>query len=205
MSNQSFLDEFEIRRLIENWVIWRDSGDFERFATLWHPKGQMIVTWSQSSAAEFTQRAKAFFEAGSKSLHMLGGSSIDVSGTRAIAQTKVAIMVRGNVHDVEVDVTSFGRFVDFLEKVDGRWLLCLRTVIYELDQLIPTEPGRRVELDANLLNAFPDGYRHLAYLLRQAGAEVKRDLPGTRGPEVEALMAQTGAWLAGESLPQIPL
>jgi hypothetical protein len=203
--DQQFLDEFEIRRLIENWVIWRDSGDFERFATLWHPKGQMIVTWSQSSGAEFTQRAKAHFDAGAKSLHLLGGSSIDVAGTRAIAQTKVSIMVRGRVHDVEVDVTSFGRFVDFLEKLDGRWRLYLRTVIYELDQMIPTEPGSRIELDADLLNAFPEGYRHLGYMFRQAGIEVKRDLPGTHGPEVEALMAQTRSWLAGETPPETPL
>lgn len=198
--DKQFLDEFEIRRLIENWVIWRDSGDFDRFATLWHPKGQMIATWSQSSALEFTKRAKAHFEAGSKALHLLGGSSIDVAGTRAIAQTKVSIMVRGRVHDVEVDVTCFGRFVDFLEELDGRWLLCLRTVIYELDQMIPTEPGRRIELDRELLEAFPEGYRHMAYMQRQAGMEVKADLPGIRGPELEARMAQTRAWLAGETL-----
>ena len=202
---EQFLDEFEIRRLIENWVIWRDSGDFERLAGLWSPNGQMLVTWSQSSAVEFAARAKAHFDAGSKALHLLGGSSIEVSGTRATAQTKVSIMVRGRVHDVEVDVTCFGRFVDFLEKQDGRWLLCLRTVIYELDQMIPTEPGRRVELDTDMLNEFPEGYRHMAYMQRQAGMQVKRDLPGTRGAAVETLMAQTHAWLAGETVPQIPV
>ncbi len=201
--DQRFLDEFEIRRLIENWVNWRDSGDFERFATLWHPNGQMIATWSQSSAVEFAARAKTFFEAGSKALHLLGGSSIDVAGTRATAQTKVSIMVRGRVHDVEVDVTCFGRFVDFLEKLDGRWVLRVRTVVYELDQMIPTEPGRRIELDPVLLNEFPEGYRHMAYMQRQAGIAVKADLPGARGPEIEERMAQLRAWLAGEDLPQL--
>jgi hypothetical protein len=203
--DQTFLDEFEIRRLIENWVIWRDSGDFERFATLWHANGQMIVTWNQSSAVEFTQRAKAFFDGGSKSIHMLGGSSIEVAGSRAVAQTKVAIKVRGDAHGTEVDVTSFGRFVDFLLKEDGRWQLCLRTVIYEMDQMVPVVPGAPVTLDAALLGQYPEGYRYLAYLLKQVGAEVKKDLPGTRGPEVAALMADTRAWLAGESLPHIPL
>ena len=195
----TFLDEFEIRRLIENWVIWRDSGvDFERFAKLWHPEGRMVVTWCQASAAEFIARGKAFFEAGSKSLHMLGGSSVEVSATRAIAQTKVAITVRGRVDDVEVDVTSYGRFFDFLEKVDGQWVLYLRHVIYELDQMIPTEPGRHIDMDAALLNSFPEGYRHLAYLMAKAGIDVKRDLPGTRGPEVEALYTRGQQWLAGE-------
>ena len=199
---EQLLDELEIRRLIENWVVWRDSGvDFERFAELWHPKGEIVVTWSQTTAADFIARGKAFFENGSKSLHMLGGSSIDVSGTRAVAQTKVAIMVRGLVHDVEVDVTCYGRFYDFLEKLDGKWLLYLRHVIYELDQMIPTEPGRRIELDADLLKSFPEGYRHMAYMMAKADIPVKPDLPGVRGPEVEALYATGRAWLAGETLP----
>lgn len=25
-----------IRELIENWVLWRDAGDWERFRTVWH-------------------------------------------------------------------------------------------------------------------------------------------------------------------------
>ena len=199
------LDEFEIRRLIENWVLWRDSGvDFEPFAELWHPKGQMVATWCQTTASEFIARGKAFFEMGSKALHLLGGSSIKVAGTRAVAQTKVSIMVRGQVHDVEVDITCYGRFFDFLEKLDGRWLLYLRHVIYELDQMIPTEPGRRIELDADLLGSFPEGYRHMAYMQTLAGIEVNRELPGTRGPQVEALYARGKAWLAGESLPEPP-
>ena len=194
-----FVDEFEIRRLIENWVVWRDSGvDFERFAGLWHPQGLMTATWCQATASEFIARGKAGFERGAKSLHMLGGSSIEVSGTHAIAQTKVAIMVRGHVHDVEVDVTCYGRFFDLLEKLEGQWLLYQRHVIYELDQMIPTEPGRRIELNADLLNSFPEGYRHMAYMFRQAGIDVLPDLPGTRGPAVEALYGRGRAWLAGE-------
>jgi len=201
--DEHFLDEFAIRRLIENWVVWRDSGvDFERFATLWHPHGQMSATWCQATAPEFIERGKAAFERGGKSLHMLGGSSIEVAATRAIAQTKVAIMVRGQVHDAEVDVTCYGRFYDFLEKVDGEWLLYMRHVIYELDQMIPTEPGRRIELDRDLLNSFPEGYRHMGYMFRQAGIEVLPDLPATRGPAVEALYVRGRAWLAGETLPE---
>jgi hypothetical protein len=197
-SGAPLIDEFEIRRLIENWVIWRDSGDFDRFATLWHPKGRIIVMWFQGGARDFIGRSRAGFDRGAKVLHVLGGSSIEVSDTRAISQTKMAIIMRGRAHKVEVDVTCHGRFFDFLEKVGEQWLLYLRQAIYELDQVTPTEPGRRIELDANLLSEFPEGYRYTAYVLTQLGFEVKRDLPGTRGPEVEALVARGRAWLAGE-------
>ncbi|MFI5015163.1 MAG: nuclear transport factor 2 family protein, partial [Hyphomicrobiales bacterium] len=45
---------------------------------------------------------------------------------------------------------------------------------------------------------FPEGYRHLAYLQTQIGYEVKPDMPGLKGPEVEALYARGEAWLRGE-------
>ncbi len=39
-------DRLLIRELVENWVVWRDAGDWERFATVWHPEGFMMATLS---------------------------------------------------------------------------------------------------------------------------------------------------------------
>jgi hypothetical protein len=47
----AMLEELEIRRLIENWVLWRDAGDWDRFATVWHPNGRIMTTWCQASAS----------------------------------------------------------------------------------------------------------------------------------------------------------
>ena len=44
------------------------------------------------------------------------------------------------------------------------------------------------------------GYRHLAYLQAGLGYDVKRDMPGLKGPEVEALYAHGKAWLEGKPL-----
>ena len=51
-----------------------------------------------------------------------------------------------------------------------------------------------------LLESFPVGYRHLAYLQTGLGFEVKRDMPGLTGPEVDALYASGKRWLSGENL-----
>ena len=55
-------------------------------------------------------------------------------------------------------------------------------------------------LDQDLLMSFPVGYRHLAYLQTQLGFDVAKDLPGTRGPEIAALMTNMHRWLNGGDL-----
>jgi SnoaL-like domain len=194
------LERQAIRELVENWVLWRDAGDWERFRTVWHPDGRMMATWFQGTADRFIAVSREGFEKGISILHFLGGNSIDIAGSRAIAQTKMTISQRARVHDVLVDVVCTGRFYDFFEKRDGRWGLVLRQPIYEKDRMDPVDPSARLTLDAALLARFPEGYRHLAYLQTAIGFAVKPDMPGLRGAEVEALYARGAAWLVGKPL-----
>ena len=191
-------DRFLIRELIENWAVWRDAGEWDRFATVWHDDGWMMTTWFKAPAKDFIARSRTAFEKGLKVLHKLGGSSIDVVKNRAVAHTKMEIIQRAEVHGVEVDVRCQGRFVDALERRDGRWGIVLRQPVYELDAMRPVNPAQTVALDENLLNQFPEGYRHLAYLQVEQGMDVYRDMPGTRGEEIAKLTARMGEWLAGE-------
>ena len=191
-------DRQAIRELVENWAVWRDAGDWERFRTLWHPGGRMMATWFQGTAEEFIRVSREGFARGVRILHFLGGTSVDVAGDRAIAQTKMTISQRALVHDVLCDVVCTGRFYDFLERHAGRWVIVLRQPIYEKDRLDPVDPAARLELPRDQLDRFPEGYRHLAYLQVQVGYPVKPDMPGLRGPEVEALYKRGAAWLAGE-------
>ncbi|HSP74256.1 MAG TPA: nuclear transport factor 2 family protein, partial [Gaiellaceae bacterium] len=180
-------DALAIRELVENWAVWRDAGDWERFRTVWHDDGRMMATWFQGSADEFVAVSRDGFERGVSILHFLGGSSVDVAGDRAVAQTKMTISQRGLVHDVLCDVVCTGRFYDFLERRDGRFGLVLRQPIYEKDRLDPVDPAASLALDRALLERFPIGYRHLAYLQTQLGFTVKPDMPGLTGAEVERL------------------
>jgi hypothetical protein len=191
-------DQEAIRELVENWVIWRDSGDWSRFRTVWHDDGRMLATWFQGPADEFIRVSREGFDRGLRILHFLGGTSIEVVGDRAIAQTKMTITQRADVHGVECDVVCTGRFYDFLERRECRWGLVLRQPIYESDRIDPVDPAVTVALDRERLERFPVGYRHLAYLQAQNGFTVKPDLPGLIGPEVEALYARGAAWLAGQ-------
>jgi len=107
------------------------------------------------------------------------------------------ILQRARVHDVLVDVVCYGRFWDAFEKRDGRWGLVLRQPIYEMDRMMPVDPAAKLELAADLLASFPDGYRHLAYMQAQLGFEVSKTMPGSDGTEMEELRERGRLWLAG--------
>jgi hypothetical protein len=198
--NATMIDRFEIRELIENWVLWRDAGDWARFRTVWHDDGYMMATWFQGSADEFIRVTVEGWNRGVSILHFLGGCSIDLAGDRAVAQTKMSISQRAKVHEVLCDVVCTGRFYDFIERRAGRWGMVLRQPIYEKDRLDPVDPAATLALDPKLLQQFPEGYRHLAYLQTSIGYSVKKDMPGLKGAAVEALYARGGAWLAGQPL-----
>ncbi len=191
-------DQLAIREVIENWVLWRDAGDWDRFRGVWHDDGYMMATWFQGPATEFIRVSRDGWDRGVSILHFLGGISIDLAGDRAIAQTKMTISQRATVHDVLCDVVCTGRFYDFFEKRSGRWAIVLRQPIYEKDRMDPVDPSKRLTLDAKLLSQFPEGYRHLAYLQSGIGYPVKRDMPGLKGPEVEALYDRGRRWLGGQ-------
>jgi hypothetical protein len=194
------VDRLEIRDLIENWAVWRDAGDWDRFRTVWHDDGVMMATWFQGPASEFIRVTQEGWAKGVSILHFLGGTSVDLAGDRAIAQTKMTISQRGDVQGVLCDVVCTGRFYDFVEKRKGRWGVVLRQPIYEKDRVDPVDPAARLVIDQSKLAEFPKGYRHLAYIQTQIGYAVKRDMPQLTGPEVEALYARGKGWLGGAPL-----
>jgi len=190
-------DKLAIAEVVQNWALWRDAGDWERFRTVWHPDGWMTATWFQGPAEKFIEVSRAGFDKGVSILHFLGGTSVEVNERRAIAQTKMTISQRGLVDGVVVDVVCTGRFYDFFEQRDGRWAIVRRQPIYEKDRMDPLDPAAKLVLDPALLSRFPDGYRHLAYLQTKLGFTIERELPQLKGPLVEQVYAEGKAWLDG--------
>ena len=130
-------------------------------------------------------------------LHLLGGTFVDINETRGscanedddfAARFRGRRVVRCPVHRP---------LLDFLEKRGDKWGLVLRQPIYEKDRLDPVDRSKEPALDQDLLQRFPEGYRHLAYLQSKIGYRVKMDMPGLKGPEVKALYARGRNWLSG--------
>jgi hypothetical protein len=201
MTTDRDADEREIRRVVEQWALYRDAADWERFAGVWAHDGFMTATWFQGSASAFIDISRNGFENGVRILHFLGGSAVDVEGDRAVAQTKMTISQRARVHDVEVDVVCTGRFYDFFRRDPEGWRVVRRQPIYEKDRMDPVAPDATLALDRTVLESFPEGYRHLAYLQSQIGYTIHPALPGLVGPEVDLLYREGREWLAGSPEP----
>ncbi len=190
-------DQLDIVEVVHNWALWRDAGDWERFRTVWHDDAWMSATWFQGPAAKFIEVSKAGFDKGVSILHFLGGSSVEVKAGRAIAQTKMTISQRGDLDRELVDVVCTGRFYDFFERRAGRWAIVRRQPIYEKDRMDPLDPSASLKLDPDRLGAFPEGYRHLAYLQSKLGFTIKLDMPQLKGEVVQRLYRHGRAWLEG--------
>ena len=190
-------DELYIRQTVERWAVWRDAGDWERFATVWHPDGVMMATWFQGHHKDFIRVTQEGWKKGVSILHFLGGSAIEINGNRAIAQTKMTISQRGDVEGVMCDVVCTGRFYDFMVRHEGQWKVLHRQPIYEKDRIDPVDPAAQLKLDQAALASMPAGYRHLAYIQTRIGYNVKMDMPMLTGPEVDNLYRRGANWLAG--------
>jgi hypothetical protein len=87
-----------------------------------------------------------------------------------------------------------------VQKHEGQWKLLHRQPIYEKDRIDPVDSTASVALDGAALQAFPEGYRHLAYIQTRIGYTVKLDMPMLKGPVVDELYKRGARWLAGGAL-----
>src|SRR5258708_3553812 len=49
--NSELLDRLSIRELIDNWAMWRDTGRWDDFRTVWHPDGDLMARSFQGDVA----------------------------------------------------------------------------------------------------------------------------------------------------------
>lgn len=189
-------DEQAILSLINKWIVFRDTGNWERLRPIWHEDGRMSASWRQGTADEFIESNRANWDKGLSIFHELGAVVIDVHGERAISQTKMTITQRAALDGVLCDVTCMARHHDRWEKRGGLWGLVLRETVFDRDRLDAVTPGQTPPLDLELLNQFPEPYRHLGYLQSKLGFDISRDIPRLRSEAAERLYAEGRAWLA---------
>ena len=196
---QALMDRSAIIQAIQNWGFFRDDKQWDKLRNLYTADGRMTTTWTIATADEFIHHCQGLARKGSgrKAIHAIGVTTVELNGDRALAETRMTLLVRGMLDGVEVDVTNYGRTYDrFVKEQDGVWRIKERVPIYEKDRLDPVDPAAILKLDPAPLAQYPYGYRHLAYLQSSEGATITPDLPVPNSESLKKLYAAGGAWLA---------
>ncbi len=195
---QALLDRSAIIQVIQDWGFSRDNGKWQELRNAYTPDGLMTTTWFVGTAADFVNHVMeaANKRGGRRSMHFIGATTVDLNGNKAIAETRMVLLVRGVLQSVEVDVTNHGKTYDRFVRHDGRWRIKVRVPIYERDRMDPVDPAATVKLDPGELARYPYGYRHLAYLQAAEGARIIPDLPTPESTALARLYADGSAWLA---------
>lgn len=175
----------------------RDTNDWETLQALFWPASRVRVTWFDGPIEEFVAASRASIRPGRvRGFHAIDPVRAEVSGDRALVESRGQILLRPSIEGVECDLTSWCRFVAGLERRDGEWRMAFFDNIYVKDRVDPVDPSARFEPDAELLAAGRVSYRWLSYTNRRRNIRVPDLLPGDdREDLVEAFWTEARAWL----------
>ena len=193
-------DKMACAELVQAWGFARDQGRWDDLLNIFHPGGLIHVSWFRGPYPEFVERCRQNFGGGSMAKHLLLPARVEVSGERAISETNVAILVRQTIEGVAVDLTSSARFLDRLERRDGRWRMVERACVYEQDRLDPVEPSAAFAALMHNADAarYPAPYRYMGYRVAAAGRALAEPVHYDGRAETEALKARYADWLKGK-------
>ena len=191
-------DKTACAELVQAWGFARDQGRWADLTDIFHPDGRIHVSWFMGAYADFVERCRQN-HGRTRSKHLLWPARVTMNGGRALSECNVAILVRQIIDGIEVDLTSYARFVDRIERRDDRWRIAERATIYEQDRLDPVLPSPA--FDALMQGAdtarFPPPYRYMGYRVEAAGRSLAEPVHYDGLAETEALKARYAAWLTG--------
>jgi hypothetical protein len=183
--------------VVAKWALWRDTGQWDKLASLYTADAIQYTTWFVGPASEFIRLARSRAPGGNLSQHFVGACAVELNGERALAETRLMLLVRGRLGATEVDITCYCRSYDRFVREAGAWRIARREMIYEKDRIDPLSAGHRLEIDELELARYPVGYRHLAYFQAEGGARITPDLPTPGSPALARLYAEGEKWLRG--------
>jgi hypothetical protein len=194
-TSMSIEDKYVCAELIQAWGLYRDQRRWPELLDTFHPEGEIAVSWFRGPFRDFVEHCKR----GGPSKHLIMPSVVRVSGARAVAETSAVILVRQIIGGVAVDMTSRARFLDRLERRQGRWRMLERAAIYEQDRLDPVEPS---DVFASVMrsasaSSYPEPYRYMAVRLAAAGRPLAEPVHHDGSAPTTELYARYERWLQG--------
>ena len=184
--------------------MYRDTGRWRLMEASYYHDSHVRVSWFNGSGHDFVKASSRMVQDGQKwssGLHLVGPTSVELNGDRAVADTGCTVNRRHFVGDVELDSVLFVRHRSMVERgTDGIWKLRSFRAVYERDQIALVVPGDTVHVDKARLAEYRASYRFLSYFTELEGGVVDSTLPGVDRPDlVDEVIAEDEGWLAGGS------
>jgi hypothetical protein len=196
------LDHAAVAQVVANWAAWRDRPDWARLATCFHEDGTIAVSWYSGPHERFIaecQRMGREAKPGESTRHFFGLPWAEAAGDRAVAETSAVVQIRARIDGAEVDIHSWLRFSDFLERRRGVWRIARRVAVYDKDRMDPVVPdaGFAERYRAIDFSGRPATARHLCWFLASRGRTISKALVEAKSSGEAALRADAAAWLKG--------
>jgi hypothetical protein len=179
----------------------RDAARWETMLECFHDDSVVEVSWVRASGPEFVEASRASFEAGIRSVHVLGPVTVEVDADRATADVGALIEVQVELRGTLCALSAFARLVERLERREGEWGISELTAVYHFDKLATVIPGEPLEVSRDAAARYRPSYRMLSHWVAetQGAAAVRPELPGIDRPDlVDELYRRNAAWLHRE-------
>src|SRR5262245_56999539 len=142
----------------------RDLGRWERMRDCFHPDAVVRISWFLGSGYEFVERSIDMARRNMLAKHRLGPVLVRLAGDRAVASLVAIIDVPATLSGVDVQLSSYARFLYRTERRDQRWRISGFDAAYLRDELNPV-PGDRIPVTREQVAAFRPSYRMLSFVL----------------------------------------
>jgi hypothetical protein len=127
--------------------------------------------------------------------HRLGPPLVRLARNRGVVTLSAIIEVADKISNVDVNLSTYARFIFRTEKRNARWRISFFDSIYLRDELLSAIPGQVITTAPNDVQRFRPSYRMLSYLLSMKGYTIDMNLPGDDRPaSVAALHQEVFAW-----------
>ena len=207
MSSNSWVEKQQIASTIGAFA-WRDQGRWTELRALFAEQATISVSWYSGSIEGFIDASTNMASTGkAQTKHWFGLPRISVCDDRALAETDIAIMIRSSVGPLEVDITSYARFFDRLQRDPaGNWKILSRVAIYEKDRMDPVGSSALFWLINRFADygKYPKELRHLAFGLERKGSKLASDIVTSASASEEMLKSDALVWLGGGEKAALP-
>ena len=197
-TSENVSDREAISELINAWVYHRDRGNWDELRDTFWTEGTISFSWFDGPFEQFVDAIKEMAEKGIQAKHIVAQPFIKINGDRAVSEADITLSARGGIGPLEIDLTTYGRFYDLLEKREGEWRILKRTAIYEKDRMDCVQPSFLFWIANFFINLkkYPKACRHTAFALEKAGYEVAKNIVEDPSEELKLLYKKGDDWLS---------